>query len=308
MPNKLTEILKIEHPIILGPMRRITLGLLAAEVSACGGLGQIASSGLSLEQLREEIAHAQKITDKPIGVNIPLHRPYVLEILQIAAEMGVRIITTSGGNPSVIMGPAREAKVIVLHKVSTVEMGLKAQRAGVEGVIGMGFEAGGHTGKSQVTTLCLIPQLVDALDIPVIAAGGIGDYRGYLAALALGASGVEIGTRFLASAECGVSSYYKEALVQAKETSTVVVGDEPMMLRILKNKAAEFLLERNRDKSTQPRIVDYSSAEGNIDNTIMPAGQGAGLVSKVMPVGDILTEFVEKSRELAADINLFLKK
>ncbi len=179
-------------------MRRITLGPMAAAVSESGGLGQIATSTLTVPELRKEIEKARDLTDRPFGINIPLHRPNALESLETAIEMRVPVISTSGGSPDKIMDRAKDAGLIVLHKVSTTAMGLKAQEAGVDGVIAMGFEAGGHGGRSQLTTLCLVPQLCDALNIPVVAAGGICDFRGFLAALALGAEGIEVGTRFLA--------------------------------------------------------------------------------------------------------------
>ena len=307
MKSELTEALGIEFPLILGPMRLITLGSMAAAVSKCGGLGQIASSGLPLPQLRKEIAKARELTDKPIGVNIPLHRPNALEILQIASEMGVKVVTTGGGNPTGIMGPARNLGIKILHKVSTVETGLKAQEAGVFGIIGMGFEAGGHTGTSQVTTLCLIPSLTDKLDIPVIAAGGIVDHRGFLAALALGAAGVEVGTRFLASRECNIPLYYKEAILKASETGTVVVGDGVMRLRILRNRAAESMGKGNRDKNTEHRLLDYSEEEADMESVIMPAGQGAGLINSALSIREIISEFVDRSRDLSAEINHYLE-
>jgi len=182
MENRLTKLLGIKIPLILGPMRQITLGAMAATVSNNGGFGQIAVSGLSTSQLGQEIRKARALTDKPFGINIPVHRPNALEALEMAIEMKVPVITTSGGNPIKIMDRAKTAGLIVLHKVSTTAMGLKAQEAGVDGVIAMGFEAGGHGGTSQLTTLCLVPQLCDALNIPVVAAGGICDFRRFLAA------------------------------------------------------------------------------------------------------------------------------
>jgi len=197
--NRITEILGVQHPFILGPMRHMTLGTMAAAVSNSGGFGQIAASGLSAEKLYAEIAMASALTDKPFGLNIPIYRPNALEAIEIAIETGIRTVTTSAGNPQSVMARIRGGGLKVLHKVSTVEMALKAQDAGIDGVIATGYEAGGHVGKEDTTTFCLVPQLVDSLDIPVVAAGGIGDARGVVAAFALGAEGIEVGTRFLAT-------------------------------------------------------------------------------------------------------------
>lgn len=307
MQNRLTKILGIQFPLILGPMRMITLGAMAAAVSNSGGLGQIASSTLPVMQLRDEIKKAKDLTDRPFGINIPLHWPNALDVLDIAMETDVRVITTSGGNPARIMNQAKAGGIQVLHKVSTVEMSLKAQGAGVSGVIGMGFEAGGHGGRSQVTTLCLIPRLTDVLDIPVIAAGGIMDYRGFLAALALGAEGVEIGTRFLTSPECNIPRYYKDAVLDSSETGTVVVGDGTMTLRIIKNSAAKFFGNRNREKSDGHRIVDYISGEADSASAIMPAGQGAGLTKTIQPIPEIMAEFIDRSRDLSVKMRQLME-
>jgi len=172
----------------------------------------------------------------------------------------------------------------------------------VDGVIAMGFEAGGHGGRSQMTTLCLVPQLGDALDIPVIAAGGISDFRGFLAALALGAEGIEVGTRFLATPECAIPSYYKEAVLEAPDTGTLLVGGEVMPLRVLNNRAAEALRQQGSESIAQLKVFDYSDGQGNRENTLMPAGQGAGLIDTLKPINEIITELMDqafkRSREL----------
>lgn len=307
MKNRLTELLGIQFPLILGPMQKITLGEMAATVSECGGLGQIASADLSDARLRAEICRVRDLTDKPFGINIPLHIPRALDILETVIEMGVKIVTTSGGNPARIIDRARSGGIHVLHKVSTVEMGLKAEEAGVAGVIGMGFEAGGHGGRSQVTTLCLIPCLADALTIPVIAAGGISDYRGFLAALVLGAEGVEVGTRFLATPECDIPGFYKEAILAASETGTLVGGHGAMTVRLIRNRATEFLVTQQGERD-EKNIMMYHHEEANGDNAIMPAGQGSGLISKIQTVSEIMTEFVKHSHDLSIKICKLVKE
>jgi enoyl-[acyl-carrier protein] reductase II len=308
MKNRLTRLLGIKVPLILGPMRRITLGPMAAAVSEDGGLGQIATSTLTAPELRQEIGKIRSLTDKPFGINIPIHRPNALESLEVVIEMEVPIITTSGGNPEKVMTRAKGAGLMVLHKVSTTAMGIKAQEAGVDGVIAMGFEAGGHGGKSQLTTLCLVPQLCDALDIPVIAAGGISDFRGFLAALALGAQGVEVGTRFLATPECPVPEYYKEALLRAPDTGTLWLGEARMSARILDNPAARSLRDQSKEKKDPLPAVDYGHKESNGDNTIMPAGQGAGLIHKIEGISRIMNEFMTQAAKSSEALYRFFKE
>ncbi|MBU2547549.1 MAG: nitronate monooxygenase [Proteobacteria bacterium] len=308
MKNRLTRILSVDYPLIQGPMRLLTLGAMAAAVSAAGGFGQIAASGLTGERLREEIEKARRLTDRPFGVNIPLHRSNALEALEIAIEMGIKAITTSGGNPARVMDRVGQAGLKVLHKVSTVALGLKAQAAGVDGVIGMGFEAGGHGGREQITTFCLVPQLADALDVPVVAAGGIGDARGLVAALALGAEGAEMGTRLAATLECPAPGYFHEALLAAGDCGTLVLGQDIMPLRVLRNELSEALVDPARAGSAGGLAGGYLEAEGDMEHSIMPAGQAAGLIDRVVSIDELFSELKNRAGRLAAGLNDFFKE
>jgi enoyl-[acyl-carrier protein] reductase II len=306
--NRVTDILGTQYPLVQGAMRQITLGEMAAAVSNSGGFGQIASSMLPLGRLRAEIKRAQRLTDRPFGVNVPLHRPNAVESVEMAADLGIHAITTSGGNPVKIMDKAKRLGLKVLHKVSNTEMGLKAQTAGVDGVIATGYEAGGHGGKDHITTLCLVPQLVDMLNLPVIAAGGICDARGVAAAFALGAQGVEIGTRFIASTDCPGLDYYKKALLDARDTSTTYLGHGAMNLRVLKNQAVLRLMDPE-EKTQHIRPVDYTSPQGDAETTLMPAGMNAGLIRKIMPIRDIVEELMLGCRKISLELEaIFMEK
>jgi enoyl-[acyl-carrier protein] reductase II len=283
-------------------MRGITLGEMAAAVSNSGGFGQIAASGLPADRLRREIERARSLTQRPFGVNIPIYRPNAEEALEVAIEMGVRTVTTSAGNLAKLIGRIKEAGLRVLHKVSTVEMGLRAQEAGVDGVIAMGYEAGGHLGRGGITTLCLVPQLVDALEVPVVAAGGIADGRGLLAALALGAEGVEVGTRLLATHECPVPESYKRGIVEAPCDGTVVIGDGRMPLRVLRTKAAERLLSGHADSPPEPPkeagALSSDASVSEVEEMILPAGQISGLLREVLSIGDLISGMIRQAKEV----------
>jgi len=306
--NRITGILGTAYPLIQGPMRMITLGEMAAAVSNSGGFGQIAASGLSGEQLRKEIKKARELTDRPFGINIPLHRPNALEALEIAIEMGVKTITTSGGNPARIMEKIKKAGLKVLHKVSTVEMAQKAEAAGVDGVIATGYEAGGHLGRTDATVFCLVPQLVDRLKIPVVAAGGVADGRGLLAALVLGAEGVEVGTRFLATRECPVPDDFKQFILEAKCESTVVLGKEKMMpIRVLRSAAAEMLSQLPESKEFDEKGEKVygemlAQATKKQEQILFPCGQSAGLCREIKSVGEIFPEMMAVTKELSKQI------
>ena len=311
MKNRITTLLGIDFPLILGPMRLITFGEEAASVSESGGFGQIATSGLSSDRLRAEIKKAGGLTDRPIGINIPLYRPNAADALEIAIDMGVTAITTSAGNPARFMDRLRDSGIKVLHKVSSLEMALKAEAAGVDGIIATGFEAGGHVGREGITTLCLVPQLTDALNIPVVAAGGIADARGALAAFALGAEGIEMGTRFIATRECPVPGFFKELVLGAKSDSTVLLGKGAMPIRVLKNDASMAI--RDPDKAKEDEKLNaagdkrYVQSGGGMSGSIMPCGQAAGIIKEMKGIADVLPEIMKGVRSLAFQLSTFFK-
>jgi enoyl-[acyl-carrier protein] reductase II len=291
-------------------MRLITLGEMAAAVSNSGGFGQIGASGASAEMLRSEIAKAKQLTDKPFGLNMPIYRPNASEALEIAIEMGIKTVTTSAGNPAKMISRIKEAGLKVLHKVSTVKMAQKAQDAGVDAVIATGFEAGGHVGRENITTMCLVPQLVDVLNIPVVAAGGIGDGRGLVAAFALGAEGVEVGTRFVCTKECQAPQWYKEAIVQSSDDSTIVLGKDEMPIRVLKNKKALEVAdpEKAREDERIRKGGDDAYVDKDDEQSIMPAGQVAGLIKQIKAITDIFPDMVKEAEIISSRLNLFFKE
>ena len=307
--NRITKILGSSYPILLGAMRMITLGEMAAAVSNCGGFGQIAASGLSNDKLRAELKRARELTDRPIGVNIPIYRPNAFDALEIAIEMGVKTITTSAGNPAKMMERIREAGLCVVHKVSNESMARKARTAGVDAVVVTGFEAGGHIGRNDVSTLCMVPQIVDALDIPVVAAGGIGDARGLVAAFALGAEGVEMGTRFVATRECSVPSFFKERVCSASSDETFILGKKEMPIRVLRNKMTEQL--ENMGEAEADEFLGksgdstYVTEGGNSENATMPCGQSVGVVKRIQSLSEVFVELVGDAEALSKRLGNF---
>jgi enoyl-[acyl-carrier protein] reductase II len=290
-------------------MRLITLGSMAACISNAGGFGVIGASGLSREKLIEEIKMAQSMTNKPIGVNIPVYRPNAMEALEVSIDMGVKAIYTSAGDPAKLIDKIKSAGLKVIHKVSNLGMARKAEAAGVDAVVAMGFEAGGHIGREGITTFCLIPVLAQALKIPVIASGGIGDANGLLAALALGAEGVEIGTRFVATNECPVPTFFKESLCAAELTSTVVLGKEAMPMRVLKNAIVEQTAGTGEAKTDQVLAQQekadalYVGEGGNKHTSVMPCGQVAGLIHNVSSVSDVLSQMINGTKSILDVLN-----
>lgn len=312
MKNRITEILGVRYPIISGPMRLITLGEMAARFSESGGFGQIAASGLSSDRLRAEVQKARQITENPIGINIPLYRPNARDAIEMAIEFGVKTITTSAGDPSKFVHRIKQCGLKVLHKVSNVEMALKAERAGVDGVIAMGFEAGGHLGRDRITTMCLVPQLADVLKVPVVAAGGIGDGRGLLAAFALGAEGVEMGTRLVATRQCPAPFFFKESLIEARCDSTILLGKEAMPVRMLKNKASMMISDR--DKGEEDRKLreigdtNYVMQAADADSALMPCGQISGLIREIRDVEELVPGLLKEAGLLSLKLHSYLKE
>jgi enoyl-[acyl-carrier protein] reductase II len=311
MKNRVTELTGVKYPVMLGPMRFISLGAMAASVSKSGGFGQIAASGLSTDHLRREIRRAHELTGDPFGVNIPVYRDNAFEALEVAAEEGVHTITTSAGDPYKLIGRIKELGLKVFHKCSTVSMARKAQDAGVDGVIASGTEAGGHVSREQITTFALIPQLVDALKIPIVAAGGVGDGRGLLAALALGAEGVEIGTRFLATKEAPVSEGYKRCIVSADCDETTIIGKTAMPARILKNNAATAIKQMECQRNAREQINAYTDkfyCHEDPDKAIMPAGQIAGLIRSIVNVHEVIDTIIREAKVRLIVTNSFFRE
>jgi enoyl-[acyl-carrier protein] reductase II len=289
-------------------MRLITLGEMAAAVSNSGGFGQIGASGASAELLRTEIGKAKALTERPFGLNIPIYRSNAFEALEIAIEEGIKTITTSAGDPGRMIKRIKEAGLKVLHKVSTVKMALKAQAAGVDGVIATGFEAGGHVGRECITTFCLVPLLAEALEIPVVAAGGIGDGRGLLAAFALGAEGVEMGTRFVATRECSSPDWYKTSILSSGDGSTLVLG-ESMPMRVLRNAKAERMAHPDKDRQDDGgQNGEASYVAGNAEEAIMPAGQVASLIKELKGIADVFPDMIREAETIVTRLNRFFNE
>jgi len=304
MKNRITEILGSEYPIIQGAMRRISLGVLAAAVSRAGGFGIIGASGMEGNALRAEIRKARSLTGTPFGLNIPIYRPNALEALEIAVEEGLQTITTSAGDPGKIIRRVKEAGLKILHVVATVDMARKAEAAGVDGVIAVGAEGGGHVGRDEISTLVLIPQVVDAVRIPVVAAGGIGDGRGIAAAFALGAEGVQMGTRFLATQESPVPPVYKQAILSARDDGTMIAARKGYPIRVLKNQAALAVREMDEKGATQAEINAFvdslaDKGKGGEAEGLMSAGQVAGLIGEIKTVEEVIRAMVAEAKAVA---------
>lgn len=311
MKNRITKITGSRYPILLGPMRLISLGEMAAAVSNSGGFGQIAASGLASDRLRSEIRKAKKLSQAPIGVNIPVYRPNAFEALEMAIEEGILTITTSAGDPNKLMKRIKEAGLKVLHKCSTVEMAKKAEEAGVDGVIASGVEAGGHVSRDEISTLTLVPQLVDALKIPVVAAGGVGDGRGLLAVMSLGAEGVEMGTRFLATKECPVPEIYKKYILKAESNGTMIVTRKALPTRVLKNEGAERIKEMEEQGATKEEInalADRIYCNDDAHNSLMPAGQIAGMIGKILNINEVIPALFDEAKALSTRVFEFFRE
>ena len=301
--NRVCEILGTEYPIIQGAMARIATAELAGAVSNGGGLGIIAAGGAPVEWVKEQIDKGRAITDKPFGVNIMLLADNVDELVDLLIEEKVAVVTTGAGNPGKYIPRFKEAGIKVIPVVANVTLAKRVQRAGADAIVAEGCEAGGHIGET--TTMAMIPQMVDALDIPVIAAGGIADGRGLAAAYMLGAEGVQVGTRFLVAEECIVSQPYKEMVLKAKDSSTVATGrftGHPV--RVLKNKLSRQMLEleKTQDLEEFERLgtgaLSRAVLQGDVEHGSVMSGQVAGLVNKEQPAAEIIREMFEEAEKI----------
>lgn len=298
--NKITQLFNIKYPIIQGGMIWNSGYKLASAVSNAGGLGLIGAGSMYPEVLREHIQKCKKATDKPFGVNIPMLYPNIEEIMNIVIEEGVKIVFTSAGNPKTWTSFLKEKGIKVVHVVSSSVFALKAQEAGVDAIVAEGFEAGGHNGRDETTTLTLIPMVKEKIQIPIIAAGGIATGRGMLATMILGADGVQVGSRFAASIESSSHNNFKETIVKVKEGDTQLTLKELAPVRLIKNKFyndVQELYEKCPSKEDLVQLLGRARAkkgmfEGDLEEGELEIGQIAGLIHEILPVEKIIQQMI----------------
>lgn len=308
LATALTRLLGIDYPIIQGGMAWVATAELAAAVSEAGGLGIIGTGNMPVANFRQEVLKARNLTKRPYGVNVMLMSPHAEAILQEAINLGVPVVTTGAGNPGPYVQELKQHDIKLLPVVSSVALGKRLARLGVDGLIAEGWEAGGHVG--DISTLALIPQLADAVNIPVIGAGGIADARGVVAALALGASGVQIGTRFICSTECTVHAAYKESILRAADRDAIVTGyTTGHPVRALRNRFTRQYQELEAGGAELKTLGEFGAGRlaqavrnGDVTYGSVMAGQAAGLVKKIMPAREIMQELVTGVSSLVCNL------
>ncbi|XCF05407.1 nitronate monooxygenase [Tamlana crocina] len=310
MPNKITELFNIKYPIVQAGMVWNSGWRLASASSNSGILGLIGAGSMYPEVLREHIQKCKKATDKPFGVNVPMLYPDIEKIMDIIVEEGVKIVFTSAGNPKTWTAWLQERGVTVVHVVSSVKFALKAQQAGVDAIVAEGFEAGGHNGRDETTTLTLIPMVREQVDIPLIAAGGIATGKAMLATMVLGADGVQIGSRFAASEESSAHINFKQAVVNAKEGDTQLTLKELAPVRLIKNKFYNDVQELYKLSPTVEQLkallgrgrAKKGMFEGNLEEGELEIGQISGLIHNIKPVHQIVKEIVKEFEEAKQNV------
>ena len=302
MQNRITNLFNIKHPLIQGGMVWVSGYKLASAVSNAGGLGLIGAGSMYPNILREHIQKCKKATDKPFGVNIPLFYPDLDEILKIIIDEGVKIVFTSAGNPKLYTKYFQEHEIKVVHVVSSVKFALKSQEAGVDAIVAEGFEAGGHNGREETTTFTLIPMVKEKINIPLIAAGGIATGKGMLAAMVLGADGVQIGSRFVASEESSAHINFKNSVVETKDAGTDLTLKELIPVRLIKNKFYHQVQDLYLKKPNTEQLKELLGRarakkgmfEGDLENGELEIGQVAGLIHEINSAKEIITEIIDE--------------
>lgn len=305
METRITKLLGCAYPIIQGGMAWIAESKLASAVSNAGGIGLIAGGSAPIDYLREQIRACKSMTDKPFGVNIMLMSPNADDLAQLVIDEKVAVVTTGAGNPGKYIPDWKNAGIKVIPVIPSVALAKRMERAGADAVVAEGTESGGHIG--EITTMCLVPQVVDALDIPVIAAGGIADGRGIAASFMLGAEGVQVGTRFLAAEECQINSVYKELVLKAKDTDSVVTGrytGHPC--RGVKTKFSKMLANGEKSGTLTPDEFENLTLgslrkavqDGNLEEGSFLCGAIAGMINEVKTCDEIVKEMFEQAEKL----------
>ena len=298
--NQITQLFNIKYPIVQGGMVWVSGWKLASAVSNAGGLGLIGAGSMYPDVLREHIQKCKKATDNPFGVNVPMLYPQLDELMDIIVEEDVKIVFTSAGNPKTWTSFLKEKGITVVHVVSSVKFSIKAEAAGVDAVVCEGFEAGGHNGREETTTFTLIPMVKESITIPVIAAGGIGNGRGMLAAIVLGADGVQIGSRFAASKESSAHVNFKQKIIDVKDGDTHLTLKELAPVRLIKNKFYREIQALYKENPTKEELIGLLGRarakkgifEGDLDNGELEIGQIAGIINNISSAKDILEEIV----------------
>lgn len=306
MENRITKLFKIQYPLIQAGMIWNSGWKLASAVSNAGGLGIIGAGSMYPDVLQEHITKCKAATSKPFGVNVPMLYPNIDQIIEIIIKEKIPIVFTSAGNPKTHTTRLKQHGITVVHVVSSVKFALKAQDAGVDAVVAEGFEAGGHNGRDETTTFTLIPMVKEQISIPLIAAGGIADGRGMLAAMILGADGVQIGSRFVASQESSAHQAFKQEVIKAKEGDTLLTLKELAPVRLLKNKFFDQVMElykTNPSKEQLTQLLGRARAkrgmfEGDLEDGELEIGQVAGLIHHIKPAAQIVIEIIEQFNTL----------
>ena len=311
--NRITELFKIKYPVIQAGMIWNSGYKLASAVSNAGGLGIIGAGSMYPEVLREHIQKCKKATTKPFGVNVPMLYPNVEEIMKIIVDEGVKIVFTSAGNPKTWTSFLKENGITVVHVVSSSVFALKAEAAGVDAIVAEGFEAGGHNGRDETTTFTLIPMVKEHIKIPLIAAGGIATGRGMLAAMVLGADGVQVGSRFAASVESSAHENFKKTIINVKEGDTQLTLKELAPVRLIKNKFYQDLQQLYEKCPTTEELSQFLGRarakrgmfEGDLIEGELEIGQVAGLIHEIIPAADILFEIITDFEEARKEVTKF---
>ena len=310
MQTEITELLGIQYPIIQGGMAWVAEHHLAAAVSEAGGLGLIGAANAPAEWVREQIRAAKYLTEQPFGVNIMLMSPYADEVAQVVAEEGVKVVTTGAGSPEKYMEQWKQSGIRVIPVVASVALAKRMERCGADAVVAEGCESGGHVGES--TTMALVPQVVDAVQIPVIAAGGIADGRGIAAEFMLGAKAVQMGTRFIATQEAQVHESYKNQVLRAKDIDTRVTGRSTgHPVRALRNEMTKRYLELEQEGASFEELEQLTLGglrravvEGDVRMGIMMAGQCAGLVREILPCSELVPQLMQEAKACMKGIRI----
>ncbi len=310
MPNRVSQLFQIQYPIIQAGMVWASGWRLASAVSNAGGLGLIGAGSMYPEILREHIRKCQAATDKPFGVNVPLLYPNIEQIMEIIVDMGVKIVFTSAGNPKTWTSHLKDKGITVVHVVSSLKFALKAQDAGVDAVVAEGFEAGGHNGRDETTTMVLIPVVREKIDLPLIAAGGIGNGKAMLAALVLGADGVQVGSRFVASEEASSHIRFKERVVEAKEGDTQLTLKELTPVRMMKNpfyQQVQAAYARGAGVDELKVLLGRARAkkgmfEGDLDEGELEIGQVSALIHDIRPAAQIMEDMMAEYNQAKKEV------